>query len=611
VAGVDAVRVLVYALAPDHVFELLLAVEVGVVLGVDFLDHLHLRVEHLVLWVVDCFAERLVLFGLVGPILLLLVGVLDVVEVVGELLLVADEFVEFVFLLEVGDDQFSVLVHVTLDEVLLALHVVFIEDGAALFEFVQLADHVLHLDLFVEGEVPVHDQRVVLVEDVPLAFVLLALRLDQVGSQTAHPHALHLQFELFAAVGGFGVDLFVEYFPGAVLLVEVFAFDVLGHFVAEFLDLTLDEERLGLTLFLDALAQTLQHVLGDGVGLQIQFATLTLLLHLLAEHLDVAPDFGRLVGGVGVDQLGHVLHGDGIEVAVARLDLDLDLGVQVGDHVHVLAFVGLLLSEDVDEGADVWVFALLALEEADEVLEVLEVLLGLAELVVDAVRVVLEEFVGLGVVDQVGVDLLHLRDLGVDVAQVVLDVELLQTLLFALGRTRVGRVAEQLQDTVVQVLLLTLDELILVHGRKTEIYRLVFQRVQNRVFPQGKHLDLVVHHALLLEQKGTECGHVGDQVVHEDVVVFILRVIDEGVIGVDAFRPVGALHGHGVEVEPVVEGVVHFSFGLDRVDVHAERQHFVPGQPGLQGVGDLQNLRELEFLQVDAGQEFVLGFFGG
>jgi len=126
VAGVHVASVLVGTLATDHILHLLLPVELGVVDGVDLVHEFHLGLLHLVLGGVDGFSELLVLSRLLLPLLgfLVVVGPLD--EVVGQLVLVVDDFVDFVFLFQVFDDQFGVLLHVLLVG-FLALHVVLVE----------------------------------------------------------------------------------------------------------------------------------------------------------------------------------------------------------------------------------------------------------------------------------------------------------------------------------------------------------------------------------------------------------------------------------------------------------------------------------------------------
>jgi len=197
-----------------------------------------------------------------------------------------------------------------------------------------------------------------------------------------------------------------------------------------------------------------------------------------------------------VYDLCNALHGDVLEVPVAGLDENLDLCLEVCDHVHLAALRSALVCENVDEHTEVRVTHVVGVQELDEALEVLEVLLRDHVLVVDAVALILEQVVGLGAVHQFGVDLLHLRNVSVNVAQVLLDALELERIDPV--QLRVGGVPEEFGDTLVEELLIGLELLVVVHGGELEGDVLALELVQDRVGTQLHQPQLVVDGLLLL-----------------------------------------------------------------------------------------------------------------
>jgi len=130
----------------------------------------------------------------------------------------------------------------------------------------------LHVDLLVEGEVPVDYKRVVLVENVSLNFLILLIEAYQLCSHFGHPHSFHLLLELLTSVDRFGVNLFLELLRHRVCLEEVLATHVCGKVLAEGLNLGLNQGCLVLAFGLDALPQVFEELLCDGVVFQAEFS---------------------------------------------------------------------------------------------------------------------------------------------------------------------------------------------------------------------------------------------------------------------------------------------------------------------------------------------------
>lgn len=161
-------------------------------------------------------------------------------EVISKNVLVIYEFIDFVLFFQVFYDKFGVLIHVRLQESVLTFDVVFIQQGIGFVEWVELTDHILHLNLFVEGEVSVHNQGLLFIENVSLAFIAYFLIVNKLSGQFSHPHAFHFQFQFFTSIDRFGVHLFEELVTHWIRVQEVLSFYMIWHFLAQFFNLGFD-----------------------------------------------------------------------------------------------------------------------------------------------------------------------------------------------------------------------------------------------------------------------------------------------------------------------------------------------------------------------------------
>lgn len=87
----------------------------------------------------------------------------------------------------------------------------------------------------------------------------------------------------------------------------------------------------------------------------------------------------------------YALGGNVLEVSIAGLDVDLYLGMEVCDHMHLGTLFLALFCQNVYKHADVRVSGQLCLQKIYEALEVLKLLFRDHLLVINTVRVIFEQ----------------------------------------------------------------------------------------------------------------------------------------------------------------------------------------------------------------------------